>query len=258
MAKRNFPPSQMSTRAPATASDRRRPSARAVTGSGAPCAPLEKRPPAGTAREPSLRHHAAPPQEDVHGRAPHGAPFVRVVVDLHVVGRGADGHDLRRVPDDEVGVGAGLEAPLPRIEPEELGGRGRDEIDEAVRGEPAPVHAAVIEQEETGLDPGRAVRDLGEVAAPEILAGGAGHAERAVVGGDHLERVGGSWRHTTWTSRRAASSISATCLSTSRFFRWSSGADASSPTEAWMSPPLTMRAIGYLLGRESRRWVGPP
>ena len=46
---------------------------------------------------------------------------------------------------------------------------------------------AVVQQVQARLDARHAVRDLGEVAAPELLL--ALHAERAVIGRDHLEVV---------------------------------------------------------------------
>src|SRR5207248_9690059 len=84
--------------------------------------------------------------------------------------------------------------PLPREQPHDLRRRRRRELDPAARGDAALGHATVKEERHPRLHAGRAVRDLGEVALPELLLLRQSleallHAERAVIGGYHLEVV---------------------------------------------------------------------
>ena len=78
-------------------------------------------------------------------------------------------------------------APLRGIHPEQLRRAGRDDVDPALAGDAALDHAAVVQQVDAVLDPRQAVRNLPEVAPPELLL--ALEVERAVVGRDDLEVV---------------------------------------------------------------------
>ena len=92
-----------------------------------------------------------------------------------------------RVVDDEVRVRADGDRALARVHPEQLRRRRRDDLDPALRRDPAADDAAVVEQVDPILDAGQAVGDLAEVAPAELLL--AVEVERAVVGRDHLQVV---------------------------------------------------------------------
>ena len=105
-----------------------------------------------------------------------------------------------RVVDDEVGVRADRDRALPRVHPEQLRRRRRDDLDPALLRDPAADDAAVVEQVDPVLDAGQAVRDLPEVAPAELLL--AVEVERAVVGRDDLEVVldAGPVQSSSWWS----------------------------------------------------------
>src|SRR5205807_2536752 len=65
--------------------------------------------------------------------------------------------------------------------------RGRYQLDEPVQRDPPRVDAAVEDEREAVLDSGQAVRDLGEVAFPEIFL--TLEMERAMVGRDQLQVI---------------------------------------------------------------------
>ena len=134
-----------------------------------------------------LDHHAAAADHDL-GDALHLDALVRVVVHPHVVRVrvvDADRFPAVRVEDDQVGVAAHSDGPLLREQPEQLGGRGRRQLDELVHRQPAARHAAVVDQAHPVLDPRGAVRDLAEVVYPQNLL--VLETERAVVGRDALQ-----------------------------------------------------------------------
>ena len=85
-------------------------------------------------------------------RADHLAPLEGRVVDPHVQRLLAEHVALLGVPHEEVGVGADGDRALPRVEAEDLRGRGRRDLDEAVHRDPPRAHAAVPQQVEPRLD----------------------------------------------------------------------------------------------------------
>ena len=91
-----------------------------------------------------------------------------------------------RVVDDDVGVGAGRDDALAGVEAEHPGRGRRATLDPALDGDLA-VDDALVEQVHAVLDTADPVGDLGEVADAELLL--LLHAERAVVGADHLQVV---------------------------------------------------------------------
>ena len=91
-----------------------------------------------------------------------------------------------RVVDDDVGVGAGLDDALPPVQAEHARRRGARELHPALERDLAG-HDALVHEVHAVLDRADAVRDLPEVAEAELLL--VLHAERAVVGRDHLQVV---------------------------------------------------------------------
>ncbi len=127
--------------------------------------------------------------------------------------------------------------PLLREEAEHLGGGRRGQLDEAVQRDALCRDAAVVDERHAVLDAGRAVRNLGEVVAAELLL--LLHAERAVVGGDDLQVV-----------RLQA-------LPQLRLIPTSRGAAASSRTSRPRSPRRSRRWRGRdTAGRSRRRRAG--
>src|SRR5450756_138599 len=61
--------------------------------------------------------------------------LIAAVVDVHVVGRGGDRPLRLRVENDQVGVAARGDGPLPRVQTEDLGGDGGGQRDEAVQAD---------------------------------------------------------------------------------------------------------------------------
>jgi hypothetical protein len=76
---------------------------------------------------------------------------------------------------------------LLRIHAEDARGRGRGDLHEAIERDFARVHAVVIDQLQAVLDARAAVGDLGEIVFAEHLL--IFEAERAMVGGDHLQMI---------------------------------------------------------------------
>ena len=150
-------------------------------------APLEEPPVAGLPEELAVLHEHLAALEDDLGRADHLAPLVAAVVDAHVV-RVAE--IVRTLFGSNTTTSASLpgrDRPLRRVQAEHLGGRRRDELDEAHRGDLPRRHAAVPQQRVAVLDAGQAVRDRGEVVLAEDLL--VLVVEGAVVRGDDLEVV---------------------------------------------------------------------
>src|ERR1022692_1459139 len=124
----------------------------------------------------------APLQHDL-GHAADGTALVAAVVDAHVVRRRGQRPARRGVEDDDVGVRAGRQRSLARVQPEHPGrGRG-DQLDEPHRGDMAGRHAAVPQQRVAVFHAGQPVGDRREVIRAEgflFLV-----VERAVVRRDH-------------------------------------------------------------------------
>src|SRR5262245_43531624 len=110
----------------------------------------------------------APAHDDV-AAALDGAALVAGVVDRHVVRLRRDRVLAARVVDDEVGVRTDRDRTLSRIHPEQLRRRGGGDLDPALLRDPSSDDAAVVEQVHPVLDAGQAVRDLPEVALPEVF-----------------------------------------------------------------------------------------
>src|SRR5579863_557551 len=109
----------------------------------------------------------------------HGHSLVRRVVGTHVMACGRDRLGRRAVVDDEVGVRPGRDYPLFRIEPEHARRSRRRDLDPALERDLAADNALVYEVHSV-LDAREAVRDLREIAHPELFL--LLEAERAVVG----------------------------------------------------------------------------
>ena len=94
---------------------------------------------------------------------------------------------LLGVEDDEVGVGADRDRPLPRVEAEQLRRVRREQLDHPVQPDPPLADAEVVDHVQPVLEPRPAVRNLREVVAAErlLLAPGEG----AVVGRDRAQDV---------------------------------------------------------------------
>src|SRR5262249_17366840 len=107
-------------------------------------------------------------REDVRGARGGLAALEGRVVDAHVERVLAEELFAPWIPDDDVGVGADGEGAFLAVEAEDLGGRGRGDLDEAVERDLVRGHA-FPEEVEAGLDARHAVGDLGEVVAAELL-----------------------------------------------------------------------------------------
>src|ERR671922_559955 len=118
----------------------------------------------------------------------HLGSFVQVVVAGRVVRLHRQGVLAVGVEDDEVGVAADRDRPLARVEPEELRGLRRVELDEPVEVEASRADAELVQDHQAILDARRTVRDLREVVPAERLL--VVEPERRVVGRDHRQRVG--------------------------------------------------------------------
>ncbi len=80
-----------------------------------------------------------------------------------------------RVPDDEIGVGAGQDGALFRIDVEDAGNIGGGDGDEFVHRQPAGGNAARPQHRHAVLQPAGAVGNLGEIADTHaFLLGGEG------------------------------------------------------------------------------------
>src|SRR5262249_41760762 len=117
----------------------------------------------------------------------HFAPFVRVVVDAHVMCLSGQDMFFVGIKNQQVGVGAGCDRAFLGEETENLGGRCGSQLDEPVEIDASLPHSSVEDQVHAGLDSRRAVGDLGEIVLAELLL--LFHAERAVVGRDRLQIV---------------------------------------------------------------------
>jgi hypothetical protein len=104
-----------------------------------------------------------------------------------VVGRRGDGPAPVRVVDDEVRIRTHGDRALPRVQPEQPGRRGGDDLDPPLAADAPADDATIVEQVHPVLDARQAVGDLAKVAPSELLL--AVEVERAVVRGDKLEVV---------------------------------------------------------------------
>ena len=83
----------------------------------------------------------------------------------------AIGHFLIRVPDHNVGIGAGKQGALARIQAEDFC-RVRAVVgNELVGCNPARTHAGSPQYGQAVFDPGQSIRDFGEVIPAQLLAG---------------------------------------------------------------------------------------
>src|SRR6185503_6069354 len=106
--------------------------------------------------------------------------LVEVVVRLRVLVGDGDRLALRGVEDHAVGVGAGGDRALARVEAEQLGGVRAEQLDHPVARDAALADAEVVDHLAPVLEPGPADRDLREVGLSKRLL--AAPEERAVVG----------------------------------------------------------------------------
>ncbi|GFJ84542.1 hypothetical protein Phou_087220 [Phytohabitans houttuyneae] len=104
-----------------------------------------------------------------------------------MVGLDADPGAAVRVVHHDVGVRAGRDDALARVEAEHAGRRRGDRLHPPLQRQLAVDHA-LVQQVDAVLDAADAVGNLGEVADAQLLL--VLEAERAVVGGDHGEVVG--------------------------------------------------------------------
>ena len=113
--------------------------------------------------------------------------FEHGIVDAHVMRLGADDFAMIGIEDDDVGVGADGDCAFAREEAEEFCGRGGDDFDETIGREAFAVDAAGVDEAEAMLDAGAAVGNFCEVVDAELFL--VFEAERAMIGGDDLQRV---------------------------------------------------------------------
>src|SRR5438128_3331844 len=109
------------------------------------------------------------------------------VIDAHVMRLRADHVLSRGIPDHDVGVALRLNHALSRPEAEDLGGRGGDDLDETIGADAASVDAVMPDELQAVFHARAAVGNLGEVVLAERLL--VFKAERAVIGGDHLQVI---------------------------------------------------------------------
>ena len=100
-------------------------------------APRQERPLPLLPVELSVLHQDVPSLHHELRQTLHPSPLVARIVDVHVVGLGRDRPFVLRVEDHDVRVEPGGDRALPRIQAEHPGGRGRDDLDEAVEADPA-------------------------------------------------------------------------------------------------------------------------
>src|SRR6267378_1830067 len=158
--------------------------------------PLDETAPALFADELVLLDDDLATREHYGRLALHLATLIGVVVDAHVMSLRRDRGGRPRIPDDDVGVAAHRDRALLREHAHDLRGRGRRDLDPAIQRDPLLHDTAVVEQHHARLDTRRPVRDLREVADPELLLFGQsleafGHAEGTVVSRDDLKVVPG-------------------------------------------------------------------
>src|SRR5580658_3531540 len=89
----------------------------------------------------AVAEHDFAARERIARQPGHFGPFEDVVVDDRNLGPGRDGLVGLGIPDRDVGVGAGQDRPLARIEIENAGDVGRGHGDELIRREPPGLDA---------------------------------------------------------------------------------------------------------------------
>src|SRR2546426_1244404 len=138
---------------------------------GARVAPMaQEMPPA-----PELTHELPVARDDLAPRqGQHEQPLEREAVErvvararvqpplVHYPGAG-------RIEQDEVGIAAHRDRALLRVEPEDAGGIGRESGHEGLQRNPPPAHAFRVDHRHFGLEPGHAIRHLGEVLGSRRL-----------------------------------------------------------------------------------------
>src|SRR5215204_729059 len=131
--------------------------------------------------------HDLPPGQHGVDLAVDLVALPRRIVHVHVVRPvDADRRVAVRVVHDDVGVGARLDDALRAVEPEHARRRGARELHPALERDLAG-HDALVHEVHAVLDRADAVRDPTEVGQAQFLL--VLHAERAVVGRDHLQVV---------------------------------------------------------------------
>ena len=110
--------------------------------------------------------------------------FKDVVVDLLELGASSDGLARLRIPDHDVGIGAGGDTALARVDIENLGGIGRGHGHELIHGQAARAHAMMPKHFHAVFNTAGAVWNQAEIVfAHGFLLG----AETAVIGGRGLQ-----------------------------------------------------------------------
>src|SRR5438046_3602955 len=113
--------------------------------------------------------------------------LVATVVHVHVVGLRRERPLHPRIEDHDIGVASRGDRAFAREKAEHLRGRRRDQLDEAVEGDPPRIHPTVEDQREAVLHPGETIGDLREITSAQVLL--AFEMEGTVVGRDQLEVV---------------------------------------------------------------------
>ena len=117
----------------------------------------------------------------------HREAFEHGIIHTHVMRLGADRVFRSRIPHHDIGVAAGGQRALARIEAEQPGWRRRHQFDEAVHAHPPQIHAVVIQKLQPILDARATVGNLGEIVLAQRLL--VLDAERAVIGRNHLQVI---------------------------------------------------------------------
>src|SRR5205085_12699313 len=142
-------------------------------------AAFEKLTVAGFALELTLIDHDCAARQNCLDDAFDRLAFVSAVIDVHMMSLDADRLIRVRIEDDDVRVRANSDRAFLRKQPEHLRRSSRSELDKAIERDSILNHA-VVDERDTVLDAGRAIRNFREVILAQLLL--LFHAEGAVIG----------------------------------------------------------------------------
>src|SRR3989475_12761277 len=129
----------------------------------------EMPPAADLAHELSVARDDLAPRQGQHEQPLEREAVERVVARPRVQPPLVHHPGARRIEQDEVGIAAHRDRALLRVEPEDAGGVGREGGHEGLQGDPPSAHAFGVDHRHLGLQPGHAVRHLGEVLGSRRL-----------------------------------------------------------------------------------------
>src|SRR5215472_3465635 len=142
---------------------------------------------AGAADEFAGINDGAAARENGFGCAFNLDPLEHGIVHAHVVRVGTDDLFVVWIEEDEVRVRADGDGAFARVKAKKFCGCGRNELDEAVGREMPTVNPAGVNEAQPVLDARTTVGNFGEVVLAQLFL--LFEAERAVVGGNNLQRV---------------------------------------------------------------------